>query len=136
MSEPACEVVELSGIEPVRLFDFSQKVLFSPAQRGEGFIKFAVTTGKRGARSVSHSHPRDEVTLTLKGEAILRAGGREYRLTEGSAVRLPPGLDHTVEVVSEEWVVVAAYCDECALCRADVAIPAGANVERRDAGPS
>ncbi|EYD70427.1 hypothetical protein Lokhon_00009 (plasmid) [Limimaricola hongkongensis DSM 17492] len=104
-------------MEPVQLYDFSQKVLFSPAARGEGFIKLSVTTGKKGARSVAHSHPRDEVTLTLKGEAILRAGGEEYRMTEGTAVRLPPGLDHTVEVISDEWVVVAAYCDECMLCR-------------------
>jgi quercetin dioxygenase-like cupin family protein len=111
------EIVEVASVEPVQLYDFTQKVLFSPAQRGEGFIKLSVTTGKKGARSVAHHHPRDEVTLTLKGEAILRAGGQEYRMTEGTAVRLPPGLDHSVEVISDEWVVVAAYCDECMLCR-------------------
>lgn len=113
----APEIKEVASVDPVQLFDFSQKVLFSPAARGEGFIKLSVTTGKKGARSVAHSHPRDEVTLTLKGEAVLRAGGKEYRMTEGTAVRLPPGLDHEVEVLSEEWVVVAAYCDECMLCR-------------------
>ncbi|WP_017929860.1 cupin domain-containing protein [Limimaricola hongkongensis] len=117
MSQPRPEITQVASVEPVQLYDFSQKVLFSPAARGEGFIKLSVTTGKKGARSVAHSHPRDEVTLTLKGEAILRAGGEEYRMTEGTAVRLPPGLDHTVEVISDEWVVVAAYCDECMLCR-------------------
>lgn len=111
------EITEVASVEPVQLYDFSQKVLFSPAARGEGFIKLSVTTGRKGAKSTAHSHPRDEVTLTLKGEAILRAGGEEYRMTQGTAVRLPPGLDHTVEVVSDEWVVVAAYCDECMLCR-------------------
>jgi quercetin dioxygenase-like cupin family protein len=113
----APEIKEVASVDPVQLFDFSQKVLFSPAARGEGFIKLSVTTGRKGARSVAHSHPRDEVTLTLKGEAVLRAGGKEYRMTEGTAVRLPPGLDHEVEVLSDEWVVVAAYCDECMLCR-------------------
>lgn len=111
------EITEVASVEPVQLYDFSQKVLFSPAARGEGFIKLSVTTGKKGAKSTAHSHPRDEVTLTLKGEAILRAGGEEYHMTEGTAVRLPPGLDHTVEVISDEWIVVAAYCDECTLCR-------------------
>lgn len=111
------EIKEVASVEPVQLYDFTQKVLFSPTERGEGFIKLSVTTGKKGAKSVAHSHPRDEVTLTLKGEAVLRAGGVEYRMTEGTAVRLPPGLDHTVEVLSDEWVVVAAYCDECTLCR-------------------
>ncbi len=111
------EITEVASVEPVQLYDFTQKVLFSPAARGEGFIKLTVTTGKKGAKSVAHCHPRDEVTLTLKGEAVLRAGGEEYRMTEGTAVRLPPGLDHTVEVISDEWVVVAAYCDECMLCR-------------------
>ena len=111
------EITQVASVEPVQLYDFSQKVLFSPAARGEGFIKLTVTTGRKGARSTAHSHPRDEVTLTLKGAAILRAGGEEYHMTEGTAVRLPPGLDHTVEVISDEWVVVAAYCDECSLCR-------------------
>ncbi|WP_251363739.1 cupin domain-containing protein [Epibacterium ulvae] len=111
------EIQEVASVDPVQLYDFSQKVLFSPAERGEGFIKLSVTTGKKGARSTAHSHPRDEVTLTLQGEAILRAGGEEFHMTEGTAVRIPPGLDHTVEVISEEWVVVAAYCDECTLCR-------------------
>lgn len=114
---PRPEITEVASVEPVQLYDFAQKVLFSPAERGEGFIKLSVTTGKKGACSIAHSHPRDEVTLTLKGEAILRAGGKEYHMTEGTAVRLPPGLEHTVEVISEEWIVVAAYCDECTLCR-------------------
>ncbi len=111
------EITEVASVEPVQLYDFSQKVLFSPAARGEGFLKLTVTTGRKGAKSTAHSHPRDEVTLTLKGEAILRAGGETYHMNEGTAVRLPPGLDHTVEVISDEWVVVAAYCDECTLCR-------------------
>jgi quercetin dioxygenase-like cupin family protein len=111
------EITEVASVESVQLYDFTQKVLFSPAARGEGYIKLTVTTGKKGARSTAHSHPRDEVTLTLKGEAILRAGGEEFHMTEGTAVRLPPGLNHTVEVISDEWVVVAAYCDECMLCR-------------------
>jgi quercetin dioxygenase-like cupin family protein len=118
MTEPRPEIRQLASVRPVELFDFRQQVLFSPAERGgEGFLRLAVTTGKKGARSQPHSHPRDEVTLTLKGEALLRAGGEEYRLSEGTALRLPPGLVHEVEVLSEEWVVVAAYCDECQLCR-------------------
>ena len=74
------EITEVASVDPVQLYDFSQKVLFSPAARGEGFIKLTVTTGKKGAKSTAHCHPRDEVTLTLKGEAILRAGGEEYRI--------------------------------------------------------
>lgn len=118
------EVVDVSAVVPEDLYDFKQKLIFSPARRGEGFIKFAVTTGYKGARSVPHSHPRDEIAMTLKGEAVLRAGGESYPMKEGIAVRLPPGLVHQVEVLSEEWVVVAAYCDECMLCRApDALIP-------------
>jgi quercetin dioxygenase-like cupin family protein len=117
MSERLPEVKQLEDIAPVQLFDFSQKVLFSPKERGEGFIKLAVTTGRRGARSVPHSHPRDEVTMTLSGEAVLRSNGREFFMKPGTALRLPPGVVHEVEVLSEEWVVIAAYCDECQLCR-------------------
>ena len=116
MTERIPELRQLDEIGPVQLYDFSQKVIFSPKERGEGFIKLTVTTGKRGARSVPHAHPRDEVTLTLKGQAVLRAGGKEYHMTEGTALRLPPGVVHEVEVLSDEWTVVAAYCDECQLC--------------------
>ncbi|MBT9245910.1 cupin domain-containing protein [Gemmobacter fulvus] len=108
---------QVASVSPVQLYDFSQKILFSPKERGEGFIKLTVTTGKKGARSTPHAHPRDEVTLTLKGQAVLRAGGQEFHMTEGTALRLPPGVVHEVEVLSDEWVVVAAYCDECMLCR-------------------
>ncbi|MGH1464821.1 MAG: cupin domain-containing protein [Cognatishimia sp.] len=111
------EKVEVASVSPMQLYDFDQKVLFSPKERGEGFIKLTVTTGKRGAKSTPHSHPRDEVTLTLSGEAVLRANGKEYFMTQGTALRLPPGCVHSVEVLSEEWTVVAAYCDECTLCR-------------------
>ncbi len=111
------EVVEVASVEPVDLYDFRQQVLFSPAVRGEGFIKLALTRGEKGARSRPHSHPRDEVTLTLGGEALLRAAGKTFHLRQGSAVRIPPSLPHSVEVISEEWIVVAAYCDECSLCR-------------------
>lgn len=110
------EIRHVDEVEQVALFDFSQKTLFSPRERGEGFIKLAVTTGHKGARSVPHAHPRDEVTLTLSGEAVLRAYGQEYHMRAGTALRLPPGVVHEVEVLSDEWVVVAAYCDECQLC--------------------
>lgn len=111
------EIRRVEHVDAVRLYDFDQRVLFSPAARGERFIKLAVTEGRRGARSRPHAHTRDEVTLTLIGEAVLHAGGRSYAMTEGIAVRLPPGLVHEVEVISERWVVVVAYCDECTLCR-------------------
>ena len=104
MTQALPEIRHLDEIEPAPLFDFSQKTVFSPKERGEGFIKLAVTTGRRGARSVAHSHPRDEVTLTLRGEAVLRACGREYHMTAGTALRLPPGVVHEVEVLSDEWL--------------------------------
>ena len=112
----AAEVVHLDDLASEQLYDFQRKVIFSPAARGEGFIKFAVVRGKKGACSQPHTHPRDEVTLTLEGEAELRIGEERYRLMPGSAVRIPPGVSHVVEVISDEWVVVSAYCDECMLC--------------------
>lgn len=82
-----------------------------------------MTTGHKGARSTAHARPRDGVTLTPRGEAVRRAGSREYRLREGSAVRLPSGVEHTAEVISDERVMVVADRDGCALCRPGVAVP-------------
>lgn len=113
-----CEVVTIANVESRTLYDFQQKLVASPAERGgEGFIKFAVTTGHKGAKSAPHFHPRDEVAMTIKGRAVLRASGKEYIMEEGMAVRIPPRLEHSVEVLSDEWIVVAAYCDECSMCQ-------------------
>lgn len=114
------EIVTISEVEPEQLYDFQQRLVFSPARRGEGFLKFAVTTGRAGAKSVAHAHPRDEIAMTLRGHAILRIGEETYDMVPGTAVRIPPGVEHSVEVISDDWEVAAVYCDECQLCRSDI----------------
>ena len=116
MTERRYEVVHVDDVPADRLYAFERQVLFSPASRREGFIKFAVVRGGKGATSLPHTHPGDEVALVLEGEAELRIGEARHLLRPGSAVRIPPDLDHTVEVLSDSWVVVSAYCDECSLC--------------------
>ena len=63
------EMVQLSGVEPVHLFDFQQQVLFSPKQRGEGFIKLAVTTGKpKRVVCILTSAPDNHIVTLSRGD--------------------------------------------------------------------
>ncbi|MBY6005259.1 cupin domain-containing protein [Salipiger bermudensis] len=95
-------------MEPVQLLDLDQTAPFAPARCGENFPRRAVTTGRKGLQTTAPSHPRAEVTLTLRGEAMLRAGGADNHMTGGTKLRLPPALDHTVVVWSDARAVAPA----------------------------
>jgi hypothetical protein len=68
--------------------------------------------------SLPHTKLHDDATLTLEGEAELRAEDQRAYLDPRAAVRIPPGANDILEVLSNEWVVVSAYYDECSVCAA------------------
>jgi quercetin dioxygenase-like cupin family protein len=109
---------QLDEVEPEDLYGFKRRVLFSPTTVGSNYMKFAIVHGRPGAKSVPHTHPGGEVALTLKGRAHLSANGKRFELSAGTAVAVPPGVQHPAESTGDEdWVVVTAYCDECPLIR-------------------
>jgi quercetin dioxygenase-like cupin family protein len=104
------EAFHLNRISSETLFDFQRQVTFSPVARGENFIKFAMVRDEKGAKSLPRPHPRDEVTMALEGKAEFLVGDRRHRLVSETAIRIPPGTEHAVEVRSDEWGVVSAHC--------------------------
>ncbi len=98
--------------------EVSREVLISPSKTGNNFLKLSVINVPSGAQGTSHVHLGEEVVYTLKGEVKLLANGKEYVLEEGSAFVIPPDIAHPVKVTStENWVAVAAYCDECPILK-------------------
>jgi quercetin dioxygenase-like cupin family protein len=55
-----------------------------------------------GARSVPHSHDREEVVHVLSGRAVARVGDVEHELGPGDTLIVPPGLVHQVSTLGEE----------------------------------
>lgn len=120
---PADPVVRrLDEVEVEDLYGFERRVLFSPALGNSPYMKFAVVRGKPGARSMPHTHPGGEMSLTLEGQACLTANGKRYEMAAGSAISIPPGVEHPAEALGDQdWVVVTGYCDECPLLRQELA---------------
>ena len=107
------ETIESHDIDGIK-----RKILFTPTIDGNRHLRFALTEVAPGSVAPLHSHPGDEVALTLSGSATLFVDGQEYEVREGTAVLLPPGVEHSASNTgSENWIVVSAYCDECPLLK-------------------
>lgn len=52
--------------------------------------------------SLPHTQLHDDATLTLEGEAELRAQDQQDYLDLRAAVRIPPGANDILEVLSNE----------------------------------
>lgn len=91
-----------------------RQVIFSPSTTGNNFQKLAYIDVPPGSIGTAHVHLGEEVVFTLKGTAILTIDGVEHVLESGTAFLIPPDVPHPARVVGDEnWVAVAAYCDEC-----------------------
>ena len=105
--------VEVDDIDGIK-----RKILFTPTKDGNRHLRFALTEIPPGSVAPPHSHPGDEVALTLNGSATLFVDGQEYEVSEGTAVLLPPGVEHSAKNTGPvNWIVVSAYCDECPLVK-------------------
>lgn len=109
---------KLSEIEAQIVYDFKRKIIISPSVTGNDYLRFAKVEGQCGAKSQEHTHPGDEVVLTVSGTAVNMVEGERYRLWPQVALCIPPGKIHTSIVTSQEsWIGISAYCDDCLLVK-------------------
>ena len=91
-----------------------RQVIFSPSTTGNNFQKLAYIDVPPGSVGTAHVHLGEKVVFALKGRAILTIKGEEHVLESGTAFLIPPDVPRPTRVEGEEnWVAVAAYCDEC-----------------------
>jgi len=108
------EVKRLEGLKEERFGQISRRVFFSPRTTGNSFLKMAFIEVPPGSAGTAHVHLGEEVFYTIKGRAILTVDGREYQVEPGTCCLIPPEVAHPARVIGQEnWVAVAAYCDEC-----------------------
>jgi quercetin dioxygenase-like cupin family protein len=123
------EIKRIEGLKEEYFGEVFRRVFFSPQTTGNRFLKMAYIDVPPGAVGMPHVHLGEEMVYTIKGRAIIRVDGREFLLEEGTCFLIPPDVEHPVHVVGREnWVAVAAYCDECpvlkkALSKEDMEYP-------------
>jgi len=111
---------DLSKITPEKIYDFERKIIFSPLITGNNNLTFALVKGKYLAKSENHTHPGDEVTLTLSGKAEISINDKKYFILPHTAIRVSPGQTHPLVVTSKEkWIALAVYCDNCPLIKGE-----------------
>ena len=58
-----------------------------------------------GNRVPFHSHPNEQSGYVVSGSYRLRGGGREEVLGPGDSYSIPPGVEHSIEVLEAGEVV-------------------------------
>ena len=81
MKEPKTILIKDSKtIESHDIDGINRKILFTPTIDGNRHLRFALTEVAPGSVAPLHSHPGDEVALTLSGSATLFVDGQEYEV--------------------------------------------------------
>lgn len=62
--------------------------------RGGNVTLFAFAAGEG---LTEHTSPYDALVVVLDGEAVIRVGGEEHVVAEGSAITLPATVPHALE---------------------------------------
>jgi quercetin dioxygenase-like cupin family protein len=107
-------VRKMEGLKQEQFGGIFRQVFFSPETTGNRYLKMAYIDVPPGAEGTSHVHLGEELVYTIKGKASLTIDGEEHLLEEGTCFLIPPDVAHPARVVgNENWVAVAAYCDEC-----------------------
>jgi quercetin dioxygenase-like cupin family protein len=102
------------GLKKEQFGQVFRQVFFSPKTTCNRYLKMAYIDVPPGSVGTAHVHLGEEVVYTIKGKAIITIEGRDHLLEPGTCFLIPPEVPHPARVVGEEnWVAVAAYCDEC-----------------------
>jgi len=107
-------VRKVEGLKEEHFGGISRRVFFSPATTGNRYLKMAYIDVPPGATGTPHVHLGEELVYTIQGKASLTIDGEDHLLEAGTCFLIPPDVVHPARVVgNENWVAVAAYCDEC-----------------------
>jgi quercetin dioxygenase-like cupin family protein len=123
------QIKHMEGLKEEHFGQIFRQVFFSPQTTGNRFLKMAYIDVPLGAKGTSHVHLGEEIVYTIKGKVSFQVDGKDYLLEENTCFLIPPDTEHPARVVGDEnWVAVAAYCDECpvlkkALKKEDKAYP-------------
>jgi quercetin dioxygenase-like cupin family protein len=108
------QIKKLEGLKEEHFGQLTRQVFFSPKTTHNSYLKMAYINAPPGSAGTPHVHLGEEIVYVLEGKAIFVFDGTEYLVEKGDCFLIPPEVEHPARVVGDEnWVAVAAYCDEC-----------------------
>jgi quercetin dioxygenase-like cupin family protein len=115
------QIKRVKGLKEEHFGQIVRQVFFSPKTTCNNFLKMAYIDVPPGSTGTPHVHLGEEIVYTIKGKAILTIDKQDYILEEGTCFLIPPDVEHPAKVVGDEnWVAVAAYCDECPVLKKEL----------------
>lgn len=104
------------SVKQEKIYDFYRKEIFSPDVTNNNHIRCCTVSGDPGAASRSHTHPGDELVITLAGQNTNYLPDAEITLYSYQAIAIPPETEHTSIITgTETWKGISFYCDACPL---------------------
>jgi len=86
------------------------QVLFDPETLPGAGVSLAVYAYDPDVQGPAHAHAVEtEVYFCLEGSGTVRLGDRVFELTPGTAVHIPPGLEHQTRSSAKEGLRFAAF---------------------------
>ncbi len=111
-------LLDTTRVDEQKIYSFTRREIFSPQKNGNRGIKFCTVAGPHNAQSQSHTHPGDEIVITVSGENTNFLSGKQIILTANQGLCVPPGCKHTTTVTGiDGWSGLSFYCDDCALIK-------------------
>jgi quercetin dioxygenase-like cupin family protein len=115
------EIKKVKNLKQEHSGDIFRHVFFSPKTTCNSYLKMAYVEVPAGSIVPPHVHLGEEIVYTIKGKVNVTIDGHDYLLEEGTCFLIPPGVKHPARVVgNENWIAVAAYCDECPVLKKDL----------------
>jgi mannose-6-phosphate isomerase-like protein (cupin superfamily) len=99
-SRPAQRDVRIVAVDDLPATNFSHELVGD--DHGGTDISLIVVEAPPGRGPTLHSHPYDEIFVTLSGEALVVAGDTETVVGPGHVVIVPAGTPHRFENIGSE----------------------------------
>lgn len=65
--------------------------------------------GPGDAPDPPHEHPHEQISYVAAGELLFIIGEEEHHVREGDMVTIPPGVPHTIQLISASARLVDAF---------------------------
>ncbi len=72
-------------------------------------VVFEFTDGPAAKPDPPHTHPHEQVTYAAEGEVLFFIGEESRRLVPGDMVAVPPGLPHTIQLLTPRVRLVDTF---------------------------
>lgn len=112
MDQGKCMIIHADEVKPLPIDDiYLSRMLLSDEMTGEPTVHINHGTLKGGCSLPGGSHTEAEIYYVLKGEAMLKCGEREQRLSPGNLIYIPAGTFHALSNLHEheEFVLLTIW---------------------------